>query len=121
MKNFFLFRFIDGGLVNPVPVSLCRALGADVVIAVNLHKNVIVKSIPEKLESKSFESTYLSNLLAPLPKSIQDTAEAVSEYISKTAETFSKSNKKIVAPAAPEVIVEDATTTAPHIINVRYW
>ncbi len=28
---------LDGGLVNPVPVSVCRALGADVVIAVNLN------------------------------------------------------------------------------------
>jgi len=27
---------VDGGLVNPVPVSMCRALGADVVIAVDL-------------------------------------------------------------------------------------
>ncbi|MEM9388103.1 MAG: patatin-like phospholipase RssA [Pseudomonadota bacterium] len=28
---------IDGGVVNPVPVSLCHALGADLVIAVNLN------------------------------------------------------------------------------------
>lgn len=28
---------IDGGVVNPVPVSVCRALGADYVIAVNLN------------------------------------------------------------------------------------
>ncbi len=28
---------VDGGLVNPVPVSLCRALGADFVIAVDLN------------------------------------------------------------------------------------
>lgn len=28
---------VDGGLVNPVPVSLCRAMGADVVIAVDLN------------------------------------------------------------------------------------
>src|SRR4051812_39115353 len=27
---------VDGGLVNPVPVSMCRALGADLVIAVDL-------------------------------------------------------------------------------------
>jgi NTE family protein len=27
---------VDGGLVNPVPVSLCRALGAEIVIAVDL-------------------------------------------------------------------------------------
>lgn len=33
--------FIDGGIVNPVPVSLCRALGADVVIAVNLNNDLL--------------------------------------------------------------------------------
>src|SRR3954452_2003692 len=27
---------VDGGLVNPVPVSMCRALGAEIVIAVDL-------------------------------------------------------------------------------------
>jgi NTE family protein len=31
---------IDGGVVNPVPVSLCRALGADIVIAVDLRRSV---------------------------------------------------------------------------------
>ncbi len=31
---------VDGALVNPVPVSLCRALGATVVIAVNLNSGV---------------------------------------------------------------------------------
>lgn len=33
---------VDGGLVNPVPVTVCRALGADVVIAVNLNGDDIV-------------------------------------------------------------------------------
>ncbi len=33
--------YIDGGLVNPVPVSLCRAMGADVVIAVNLNGDIL--------------------------------------------------------------------------------
>ncbi|RLB81172.1 MAG: patatin-like phospholipase RssA [Deltaproteobacteria bacterium] len=32
---------VDGGLVNPVPVSLCRALGAEVVIAVNLNGDIV--------------------------------------------------------------------------------
>jgi NTE family protein len=31
----------DGGLVNPVPVSVCRALGADIVIAVNLNGDIV--------------------------------------------------------------------------------
>ncbi len=29
---------IDGGVVNPVPVTVCRAMGADYVIAVNLYR-----------------------------------------------------------------------------------
>lgn len=32
---------LDGGLVNPVPVSACRAHGADVVIAVNLNAQLV--------------------------------------------------------------------------------
>ncbi len=32
---------LDGGLVNPVPVSACRAMGADVVIAVNLNTQLV--------------------------------------------------------------------------------
>lgn len=34
---------VDGGLVNPVPVSACRALGADVVIGVNLNTGIVGK------------------------------------------------------------------------------
>lgn len=36
---------VDGGLVNPVPVSLCRAMGADVVIAVDLNSDIIGKHL----------------------------------------------------------------------------
>ena len=34
---------VDGGLVNPVPVSLCRSMGADIVIAVNLNSDIMGK------------------------------------------------------------------------------
>lgn len=36
---------VDGGLVNPVPVTPCRALGADIVIAVNLNADIIGKGL----------------------------------------------------------------------------
>jgi len=35
---------VDGALVNPVPVSVCRALGAKMVIAVNLSADLIGKA-----------------------------------------------------------------------------
>lgn len=36
---------LDGGLVNPVPVSVCRALGADIVIAVNLSRDTLGRTM----------------------------------------------------------------------------
>ena len=40
---------MDGGLVNPVPVSVCRALGADIVIAVNLNGDIVGKHFEKSL------------------------------------------------------------------------
>ncbi|MDA3870578.1 MAG: patatin-like phospholipase RssA [Gammaproteobacteria bacterium] len=34
---------VDGGLVDPIPVSLCRAMGAEIVIAVSLNVDIIGK------------------------------------------------------------------------------
>jgi NTE family protein len=36
---------MDGALVNPVPVTLCRALGARLVIAINLSADVLSRGI----------------------------------------------------------------------------
>ncbi len=36
---------VDGGLVDPVPVSLCRAMGAEIVIAVNLNGGLVGKHL----------------------------------------------------------------------------
>ena len=41
---------VDGGLVNPVPISVCRALGADVVIAVNLNGDIVGKHFEQNLQ-----------------------------------------------------------------------
>lgn len=46
----------DGGLVNPVPVSLCRALGAKIVIGVNPNTDVRVRyeeQVEEAQDSKA--------------------------------------------------------------------
>jgi NTE family protein len=34
---------VDGGLTNPVPVSLCRAMGADSVVAVDLNTTLLAR------------------------------------------------------------------------------
>lgn len=39
---------VDGGLVNPVPVSVCRALGAEFIIAVNLNGDLVGRRFTEE-------------------------------------------------------------------------
>jgi len=39
---------VDGGLVNPVPVSLCRAMGADWVIAVDANSDLVGRHLKLK-------------------------------------------------------------------------
>ncbi len=44
---------IDGGMVNPVPVSLCRTLGAEVVIAVDLSRPATLAAMRAKSRAAS--------------------------------------------------------------------
>ena len=53
---------VDGGLADPLPVSLCRALGADRVIAVNLNGDIVGRHFG----GRSARATPPSPLLARL-------------------------------------------------------
>ena len=54
---------VDGGLVNPVPVSVCHALGADIVIAVNVNAGIVGKRNNARPEAVSLEDKgVLSNI-----------------------------------------------------------
>lgn len=39
---------VDGGLVNPLPVTACRTLGADIVIGVNLNSEILSRRHAKK-------------------------------------------------------------------------
>ncbi len=67
---------LDGGLVNPVPVSACRAMGAEFIIAVNLNGDLVG---PHRLpELRGQQPDLLESLLARAPA-------AVSENIARLA------------------------------------
>ncbi len=48
---------VDGGLVNPVPISLCRALGADFVIAVNLNGDLVGRHLGKPVNKGGAEKS----------------------------------------------------------------
>ncbi|THF66021.1 MAG: patatin [Methylophaga nitratireducenticrescens] len=74
---------IDGGLVNPVPVSVCRALGADIVIAVNLNGDILGKHLHQN---------------PPIAKNDQSSSllgNRISEFITNYAGNFFAEDKTV--------------------------
>lgn len=59
---------VDGALVNPIPVSAARALGARVVIAVNLHADVFGKGTVIQDTSAAPEEEELLPVAAAKPR-----------------------------------------------------
>jgi NTE family protein len=54
---------VDGGLVDPVPVSAVRAMGAELVIAVDLnHDRVTGKAVAASKRSPGVQNTILRRL-----------------------------------------------------------
>ncbi|WP_157933005.1 patatin-like phospholipase family protein [Roseovarius salinarum] len=64
---------LDGGLINPVPVSACRALGADLTIAVNPNgKPGPVLWRPRKAESGFWEKLGQPEFISKLTDPVRD-------------------------------------------------
>jgi NTE family protein len=58
---------VDGGLVNPVPVSLCRAMGADIVIAVDLNWDLMGRHTEEAAAPEDSPAGRFGALVGKLP------------------------------------------------------
>jgi NTE family protein len=73
---------VDGGLVNPVPVSVCRALGADVVIAVNLNGDLLGRHGPDRQKrladsAPDLSPDFFKHLLGQVPTALRQQASAI--------------------------------------------
>ncbi|EQA45996.1 NTE family protein RssA [Leptospira broomii serovar Hurstbridge str. 5399] len=84
---------VDGGLVNPVPVSLCRAMGADYVIAVDLNQDLLEKreaedkkeiSIEPMSRWRSWTSKFWGSDLDEHLKAEKDDKPGIMEVVSKS-------------------------------------
>jgi NTE family protein len=73
---------VDGALVNPVPVSLARAMGADIVIAVDLGSDLLGRHLREEPEPEAHAAEISAwrrklqeNLSAFIPENPDDEPE----------------------------------------------
>ena len=81
---------VDGGLVNPVPVSVCRALGADVIIAVNLNGD-IVRAFGEvgrprlRAPSMRVSPEFLNRLISQIPPGLRNQVATIAPNLLQPA------------------------------------
>ena len=74
-------HLVDGGLVNPVPVSLCRALGAEIVIAVNINSNRIGRRSARKERRAKARSSMVERWSAEMPEPLRAQANRLAQQL----------------------------------------
>lgn len=85
---------LDGGLVNPVPVSTCRALGAEIIIAVNVNGELLARRFDKK----------------PLKQSDKTTKRIPNEFFSQLVAQMPDGVKQQIALLAPKLLQPEART-----------
>ncbi|MDH5408082.1 MAG: patatin-like phospholipase RssA [Gammaproteobacteria bacterium] len=85
---------VDGALVNPVPVSLCRALGADYVIAVNLDRYMIGKKFRKQKQVN----------VAQIEDDEASSVHSVKTWLSYIQQRFTNNNQQEDIPGLFDVL-----------------
>ncbi len=97
---------VDGGLVDPVPVSVARAMGADIVVAVDLSSGTVSKKKRQKQKTQSEE--------IPLKQAVHknELIKKLSAYYESAELSFkSKINDLFKKEAFTPDIIETVTTS----------
>ena len=111
---------VDGGLVNPVPASLARAMGADIVIAVDLNSDILHRHMRPLAVVRE----------APAPEALEADAAAAPEPVPEPARNadwvrrlkFWTPDAGVAAPVArpvPVPSVLDVVMTSVNIMQMR--
>ena len=106
---------VDGGLVNPVPVSVCRALGAQVVIAVNLNGDIVGKHRRNTAPSKK-NKIKEPNKKQPTNGFVDKFSSLMEGY---TPSFFSTKKDKESCPSLFETIASSVNITQDRITKSR--
>ncbi len=107
---------VDGGLSNPVPVSVCRALGAEVIIAVNLNGDLLGRRFEAErgasvaTASRPVSHEFLDRVLSNLPVALREqTAQIALQLLPQ----------KPSAPGYFDVLANSINIMQDHITRTR--
>jgi NTE family protein len=104
---------MDGAFVNPVPVAVCRAMGANLVIAVNLHHVGVSRTALVPLEATAMESKAIEVIPEPPVKKT-----LIPILRNWRHQVFNKGNGNS-APGISRVLLEAFNVTQDRIARAR--
>ncbi len=106
---------VDGGLSNPVPVSVCRALGADVIIAINLNGDLLGRRFEAQPDASAPTASAIpqeifDRVLSHLPPAMRDQAAQIAQQLPP---------KQPSAPGYFDVLANSINIMQDHITRTR--
>jgi NTE family protein len=106
---------LDGGLSNPIPVSVCRALGADVIIAVNLNGDLLGRRFTEPEPPAATVPSRVS--VEVVRRMLDQLPAALKRKSAKTADAASQEGSS--APGYFDVLATSINIMQDHITRTR--
>ena len=108
---------VDGGLVNPVPVSLARAMGADIVIAVDLNADILGRHLRKPGANGA-------NGAAKLPAQAPENDEDTAGWLSRLQDGFASllpapDPARVPTPSLVEVVLASVNIMQMRITRSR--
>lgn len=107
---------MDGAFVNPVPVAVCRAMGADLVVAVNLHTGGLSRTSFMPMEASARDDTAPAE--PPEPQPPLKKKRRIPLLRNLRHQVFRKGNGKN-APGLSRVLLEAFNVTQDRIARAR--
>ena len=116
---------VDGGLVNPVPVNVARAMGAQVVIAVDVSQGIVPEKKPAVSKTKKAEPVR-GPMALPAPETGEERGGAsrildgfLAEIEKKVGRLRAASAAMASKPALVDVLVRSVRITEAQIARSR--
>ena len=113
---------VDGGLTNPVPASVARAMGADIVIAVDLNHQIIAGKNMKPLlpaEKTNDETGMLSRWVGDYRLSMSDIKQKLLSGDNQISEQFRKWASAEPLPSIFEVLLASINIMETRLTQTR--
>ncbi len=111
---------VDGGLVNPVPVTVARALGAEMVVAVDLNHGIVAGRAPKSLRPRPAAASRLPRWASGVRDAVQDiTARLAARDVPAAAQLARWLEPAETVPSIFEVLLASIAIMESRIGDVR--